>query len=141
MTTSRHIVRHVVLDNEAASALLSQVRRDARRKAVIVAIMAANGRRVVPTSVRAEAGWDRSAPSAADANRLVHSDDPLDPPAANRVVQLRRAVVGTSIADASVAVAAERLEGADVVEVLTSDPGDIAALVAHIRSDVHIARL
>ncbi|MEX0836340.1 MAG: hypothetical protein WD010_09630, partial [Nitriliruptor sp.] len=55
----------------------------------------------------------------------------LDPDAANRNVQLRKAVPAASLVDASVVVSAERLRDGGVVEVLTSDPGDIAALAGH----------
>lgn len=42
--------------------------------------MAANGRVVVPTAVRVEAGWRRRDHGAANANRLVGNDVPLTGP-------------------------------------------------------------
>lgn len=98
--------------------------------------MAANGRTVVPTAVRCEALWDRTEQMAAVANLHVRDDDPLDTAAANRNVQLRKAVPGASLVDAAVVVSAERSRGGDVVEILTSDPGDLAALAGH--ADVRI---
>ncbi|MGH3855041.1 MAG: hypothetical protein ACRDR6_16400 [Pseudonocardiaceae bacterium] len=58
----------VALDNEAAQALSSSRARDPRRASVVAAIMAANGRVVVPTAVRVEASWRRRDPAAAEAN-------------------------------------------------------------------------
>ncbi|MEX1164596.1 MAG: hypothetical protein WEB03_13570 [Nitriliruptor sp.] len=124
-------VRHLVLDNEAVSALLATTSQHAKRAQVLEAIMSANGRTVVPTAVRCEALWDRTQHVAAAANLHVREDDPLDPDAANRNVQLRKAVPAASLVDASVVVSAERLRDGGVVEVLTSDPGDIAALAGH----------
>lgn len=135
-------VRHLVLDNEAVRALLTTRSSDRKRAVVIEAIAAANGRRVVPTAVRGEAGWPRTDPKAANANRLVAVDDELDRVGADRVVQLRAAVPAASVVDASVALAAERVgAGDDVVEVLTSDAADLRALAAHTRVRVDVAVL
>ena len=132
-------VRHLVLDNEAVFALLVTAPKHAKRAQVLEAIMAANGRTVVPTVVRCEARWDRTQHASAAANLHVQDDDPLDASAANRNVQLRKVVPAATLVDAAVVVSAERLPGGDVVEVLTSDPGDIAALAGHadVRIDVH----
>lgn len=124
-------VRHLVLDNEAASVLLSAAPRNAKRAQVLEAIMAANGRVIVPTVVRCEARWDRSRPAAAGANLLVRDDDVLDRAAADRNVQLREVVPTASLVDAGVVVSAERLPGGEVTEILTSDPGGIGSLAAH----------
>jgi hypothetical protein len=134
-------VRHLVLDNEAVSALLDTTPQHAKRAQVLEAIMAANGRTVVPTAVRCEALWDRTQREAAAANLHVKDDDPLDAPAANRNVQLRTAVPAASVVDASVVVSAERLQGGDVVEVLTSDPGDLAALAGHAEATIDVRAL
>jgi hypothetical protein len=48
----RTVLRHLVLDNDAVSALLSTKTRDRRRAAVVEAIAAANGLRAVPSSSR-----------------------------------------------------------------------------------------
>jgi hypothetical protein len=134
-------VRHLILDNEAVSALLATTPQHAERAQVLEAIMAANGRTVVPTAVRCEALWDRTQQMSAAANLHVKDDDPLDRAAADRNVQLRKAVPAASLVDASVIVSAERLGGGDVVEVLTSDPGDLAALAGHAEATIDIRTL
>lgn len=134
-------VRHLVLDNEAAGSLRSTARGDRKRATVVAAVLAANGRRVVPTAVRSEADWSRGDPETANANRLVPEDDPLDRAGADRDVELQRLVPTASPVDAAVAVAAERLPDGDVVEILTSDPADLTALAGHLRTDVDVRRL
>ncbi len=138
------LVRHLVLDNEAAQALSSSRTHDRRRASVVAAIMAANGRVVVPTAVRVEAGWRRRDPAAAGSNRLVSNDVPLDSADADRAVQLRRLVPTASVVGATVAIAAERV-AADVpcavVEVLTSDVADISALAAHVEVRIAVVSL
>ena len=136
-------LRHVVLDSEAVSALLT-TRRSPRRTTVVEAIAAATGRVVVPVSVRVEAGWDRTSSRAADANRIVPADADLalDAAGANRASQRRELVPRASVVDATVAVAAE-IVGArgGVVEVLTSDQRDIVALGMHLRATLDVIRL
>jgi hypothetical protein len=134
----RPIRRRVVLDNQAANALLRGPA--AKRRKVIEALAAADGSAVVPTAVRAEAGWDRRAGLAASANQLVPDDDPLDRSGADRAAELRASVPAASVVDACVAVAAERAAArCGPVEILTSDPGDMAALAAQLegRFDIH----
>lgn len=135
------LTRHLVLDNSAVSALLSQKKRDPKRAVVVEAIAAANGRRLVPTATRGEAGWDRTRPQAADANRLLGSetDAVLDGVVANRIVQLRGAVPGASIVDAAVAVAAESAGvSGGVVEILTSDRKDVRALAGQLSVTIDV---
>lgn len=120
------------------SALLRDDDGDRARAEVFLAIAAANGRRVVPTAVRCEAGWRRADQVAANANRLLSEDDDLDRSAADRVVALRRAVPSASTADAAVAVAAERLADGAVVEVLTSDRPDLERLAGHVQGRVQV---
>lgn len=135
-------VRHLVVDNEAAQALASTRQQHRKRAQVLEAVMAANGRRVVPTAVRVEAGWRRSDPLAAVANRQIPDDDVLDAAAADRSVELRRAVPLASVVDASIVVAAERVGGTgDVVEVLTSDVDDLRALAMHSSLDIDVVLL
>ncbi|HVW33174.1 MAG TPA: hypothetical protein VHL53_11595 [Acidimicrobiia bacterium] len=137
-------VRHLVLDNAAVAALLSTRKRDRRRAAVVEAIAAANGRRLVPTAVRGEAGWDRTAARCADANRLLGADADLvlDGAAANRVVELRRSVPSASVVDAAVAAGAETAgRSGGVVEILTSDVPDLQALAAFLGVGVDVTRL
>jgi len=136
------LVRHLVLDTEAVSALLSSSPANPKRAAVIEAIAAANGQRVVPTAVRGESVWDRTDPGAANANRLIRTDDVLDRTGGNRVAQMRAVVKSASVVDAAVAVAAERVGASGgVVEVLTSDVDDLRDLSAHIRASVDVVRL
>lgn len=138
------VTRHLVLDNAAASALLSSRKRDPRRRAVLEALLAANGRRLVPTAVRSEAGWDRTKPQAADANRLLgaRADVVLDGRVANRVVQLRASVPSASVVDATVATAAEDAGGdGNLVEVLTSDVKDLRALAGHLNAVLDITKV
>jgi hypothetical protein len=127
--------------NEAVSALLETTPQHAKRAQVLEAIMAANGRTVVPTAVRCAALWDRTQRQAAAANLHVTDDDPLDASAANRNVQLRKAVPAASVVDARVVVSAERLQGDDVVKVLTSDPGGLAALAGHAEATIYVRAL
>lgn len=132
-------VRHVVLDSEAAAVLLSPAHP--KRPNVAEALLAANGRRVVPTVVRCEAGWLRSDPEAADANRLVPDDDALDGAAADRDVELRRVVPSASFVDAAVAVTAERLAADGAVEILTSDTEDLTALAGYLDGQIDVQRV
>lgn len=132
--------RHLVLDNEAVRALLADVPRHRARARVIEALAAADGSRAVPTAVRGEAGWRRRDARAANVNRLVPDDHALDRDAADRIVELRRAVPSASVVDAAVAVAAEELarDGA-VVEIITSDLPDLGALAAQVHGAVLVA--
>lgn len=139
---SRRPRRHVVLDNEAVRGLLSRAPVDRARTVVVEALAAADGRRIAPSAVRGEAGWRRADPRAADANRLVPDDDPLDRGGADRVVELRRAVPSASVVDAAVAVAAERVaDDSSVVEILTSDVPDLVPLVEQVCGRVEVVRL
>lgn len=135
------VTRHLVLDSAGVSALVRDDDSDRARAEVFLAIAAANGRRVVPTAVRCEAGWRRADRTAANANRLVPEDDDLDRSGADRVVGLRRAVSSASLVDATVAVAAERLADGAVVEVLTSDRPDLERLAGHVQGRVQVRAL
>lgn len=121
----------LILDNEAVQALVT---RHHPKFEIVVAHLESHARRGgqrqlpdavwVPTTVRVEAGWDRTDPSTAHANRLNLRDRPLDSDRANaaaRLVQLH----GVSPADAHIGAMVETL-GDEVVIVLTSDPKDIA---------------
>jgi hypothetical protein len=92
--------------------------------------------------VRVEALWDRRAPLAAPANKLVPDDDTLDRPGTDRAAELRVSVPAASSVDACVAAAAERAAvPGGPVEVLTSDPRNIAALAAQLEGRFDIRRL
>lgn len=139
---SRREVRHVVLDNEAAQALLYGQPGDPKRVKATRTLSSARGQRVVPTAVRVEAGWRRRDPEAAQANQHVPNDDVLDRAGADRAVQLRAAVPRASVVDAAVAVAAERLgRDGNVVEVLTSDSNDMRALAQHLHARIDVVHL
>lgn len=128
-------VASVVLDNQAAQALLAVKHKRHRAVLAVVVELTRRGMRgaarvpvVVPTAVRVEAGWDRSAPTAANANRLVRAADrPLDPKAADRAAQFR-ALMPVSVVDACVAEAFE--SAPQPAAVVTSDKADMEALRA-----------
>lgn len=127
-------MRSIVLDNEAVQALTNP--RSTKHRAVVAHLAGAAARRrrgrvveaVVPTSVRVEAAWDRTAPSAAAINRFPVRDHILDSPAADVASQIQRAT-STGVADAHIGATVRSLSSAEVV-VLTSDPADIAAVCA-----------
>lgn len=124
-------MRSVVLDNEAVQALTDAGNQ--KHRAVIAHLAGAVSRRrrgrvvevVVPTSVRVEAAWDRTAPSAAAINRFPVRDHALDSRTADLAARIQRAT-SAGVADAHVGATVLDLPSADVV-VLTSDPVDIAA--------------
>lgn len=126
-------VAAVVLDNEAAQALLRVEHPKHRTVLAVVVELTTRAMRgaprvpvIVPTAVRVEAGWDRSAPAAATANRLARSiDRPLDSNAADRASQLR-ALMPVSVVDACVAEAFE--SAPQPAAVVTSDEKDMKAL-------------
>lgn len=122
----------VLLDNEAVQALsqpdhakhrrvVSHMQVVARRKKQMAATQTA-----VPTSVRVEAGWDRTAPAAAFLNRLRVADTALDSAHADVAADIRRRM-GVSIADAHMG-AAVRASTATRITVITSDPDDMRAV-------------
>lgn len=121
----------VVLDNEAAQALAASSHPKHQRTLSFLESQATRARRRkgrssrwVPTTVRAEAGWDRTDPAAATINRMNIRDHPLDEDRANAAA---RSVLlhGVSPADAHVGAVVDSIRDEDVV-VLTSDPDDIA---------------
>ncbi len=135
----------VVFDNEAVQALLDV--GHPKHVSVLAVLEVANQRRsrkeqvalVVPTAARVEAGWDRTAPGAAAANRLSRAVDvTLDTGAANRCVALRRLVPEASVVDVTVADAAASapLQPATIV---TSDADDFIRLAGHLAAGVVIA--
>ncbi|CAN5551123.1 hypothetical protein BH23ACT6_BH23ACT6_24450 [soil metagenome] len=123
----------VVLDNEAVQGLVDPQHPKHRR---VVALLTETNRRnhrragritiIVPTAVRVEAGWDRTDPAGANANRLARPrDHVLSTTAADRATQLR-AVAHVSVVDACVAEAAE--SAPRPVVVVTSDTQDMTRL-------------
>jgi hypothetical protein len=123
----------VVLDNEAVQGLLDPHHPKHRR---VVALLTETNRRnlrragritiIVSTAVRVEAGWDRTDPAGANANRLARPrDHVLGTAAADRATQLR-AAAHVSVVDACVAEAAETAPRP--VVVVTSDTQDMTRL-------------
>jgi predicted nucleic acid-binding protein len=121
--------RLVILDNEAVQALadpahpkhsrvLSHVQLVAKRKGRAVPISLG-----VPTAVRVEAGWDRTASHWAFVNRLPVADIPLDVAHTNAAAMIRNRT-GISVADAHIGAAAQAVPHENIT-VLTSDPGDM----------------
>jgi hypothetical protein len=126
-------VATVVLDNEAVQALLDERHRKHRR---ILAILTEANRRnlrqpgrvslIVPTPVRVEAGWDRTAASAANANRISGArDHELDGPAADRAANISK-MARVTVVDACVGQALEA--AAQPVAVVTSDVKDMTRI-------------
>ena len=125
---------NVVLDNEAVQALSSpdhpkhrkllshmQVIATRKKKAEQIAI-------VVPTSVRVEAGWDRTNRAWALANRLGIADVGLDAGHANLATSIRGRVGShISVVDAHVGTVIQS-STSQRVTVITSDPADISAV-------------
>jgi hypothetical protein len=124
----------VVLDNEAVQALSSpdhpkhnrvvshvQVVATRKKKAEQVAI-------VVPTSVRVEAGWDRTNPSWAFVNRLGIADIGLDAALSNAASAIRALVgVDISVVDSHIGAVIQSLTSQRLT-VITSDPDDMRAV-------------
>lgn len=123
-------MRTVILDNEAIQALTDSTH--AKHRTVVAHLAGAVSRRrrgtlvdaVVPTTVRVEAGWDRSTPGAAAINRFRLHDRVLDAPTANLAASIQRRC-GRGPADAHIGATVRSVSSGDVV-VLTSDPTDIA---------------
>jgi hypothetical protein len=119
----------VLLDCEAVQALRDPAHRK-HHYMIGVALGSARskirGPRVdvgVPTAVRVEAGWDRTAAAWAFVNQLRIADIPLGPKHADLAAGIRKRT-GVSVADAHLGSAIQNAE-AERVTVLTSDPGDI----------------
>lgn len=123
----------VVLDNEAVQALIDPFHAKHR---VVVAHLAGivtrrkrghPSRAAVPTSVRVEAGWDRTENAAAAINRFRIVDYPLGTRTANHAAAIRKHT-GVSVADAHLGAAVGELAPATPrsIVVLTSDPDDIS---------------
>jgi hypothetical protein len=137
--------RTIVLDNEAVQVLLDA--RHRKHRAVLAYVEVRNQRQrrrtrldvLVPVAVRVEAGWDRTAATAADINRISGAADvDLHRSAANRCVQLRSAT-NASVVDATVGQAAE--SAAHPAVILTSDVDDMTRLAATLNGDIRVVRL
>lgn len=120
----------VILDNEAVDALRNphhphhkdamkvfEANRPSRRSNTA-------RRTLVPTAVRVEAAWDRTAADAATINQLRIEDVPLDKQWANLAARIL-AEHHVSVADAHMGAAIRLQPDTDDVVVVTSDPGDM----------------
>lgn len=127
--------RLVVLDNEAVQALRDPAHPKHRRVVSHVGVVAGRKRRAeaigtaVPTTVRVEAGWDRTSPAWAFPNQLRITDVALDALAANGAAAIR-ASTGVSVADAHLG-AILRSSPATHITVITSDPHDMRAVAGN----------
>ena len=119
----------IILDNEAVRALASPAHRKHRQALAYVQVIAGRKQRAasiqaaVPTTVRVEAGWDRTSPAWALLNRLRITDSPLDSPTASSAAAIR-SQTGVSVADAHIGAVIAAVS-ATRVTVVTSDPGDV----------------
>ncbi len=94
-----------------------QVAATRRRKGLPIEV-------VVPTTVRVEAGWSRTAPQAALINLLRIRDAELDRTAADTAAALVTAH-GVSVADAHLGAVIAARHGDAAITVVTSDPDDM----------------
>ena len=118
----------VLLDNEAVQALGGITHPKHRRMLSYVQVVTQRKRRAVqvnvatPTTVRVEAGWDRTAASWSFPNSLRIDDAVLDASQANSAASIR-AGTGVSVADAHLG-AVIRSTPAEQITVVTSDPSE-----------------
>jgi hypothetical protein len=138
------VKRTVVLDNEAVQALMAAAHPKHRRALAFVQVAAARKNKAVaievevPTAVRVEAGWDRTAPGAAFINLLRIRDAALDTGSADVAAALA-STHGVSVADAHLGAVVHARQGLGPVTVLSSDPGDMRAVAGS--GDVTVVRL
>ena len=133
--------RLVLLDNEAVQALGGGPAHLKHRRVVYEVLTAASrttrGRQVsvaVPTTVRVEAGWDRTSSAWAFVNRLRIADIPLSVEHADAAAGIRKRT-GVSVTDAHIGSAIRNAEQ-DHVTVVTSDPRDIRKMAEGRHVDV-----
>lgn len=118
----------ILLDNEAVQALRSVEHPKHRKVVSYVQVVTQRKRRAVPvdiqvpTTVRVEVGWDRTAGSWTFANHLRITDVALDTAQANMAASTRQRTQA-SAADAHLG-AVIRSSGAGHITVITSDPRD-----------------
>ena len=122
----------VILDSEAVSALHSSGKKTRTVMSMFETqrvTRRAPLRRtfIVPTTVRVEAGWDRTSPASAAANRHPIIDQELNGRTADVAARLRKDL-GVFPADAHIGAVVHSLPVGTEVSVLTSDPDDIAAV-------------
>lgn len=137
--------RSVVLDNEAVQALTDVSHAKHRRAMALMEAIAAKNRTrsgsqrlLVPTAVRVEAGWNRTAPSAAALNRLRVTDHDLDASTADKAASIRSAL-HISVADAHLGVVLAT--AIEPVAVITSDTEDARRVGAHVGIEPNVVRI
>ena len=119
----------IILDNEAAQALADPAHRKHRQALAYAQVVAIRKRRAadietaVPTTVRVEAGWDRTSPAWTFPNRLRITDSPLDPTAASTAAAIRTQT-SVSVADAHIGAVIYSAQATHIT-VVTSDPADM----------------
>jgi len=119
----------VILDNEAVQALRDPAHPKHRRVVAHAQVVTSRKRRAaavslaVPTTVRAEAGWDRTSPAWAFPNKLRIADDPLDTARASAAAAIRTRTAVT-VADAHLGALIQAAPASQVT-VITSDPADM----------------
>jgi hypothetical protein len=119
----------VVLDCEAVQALRDPGHPEHRHVVSQAQVVANRKRRaatiqmVVPTAVRADAGWDRTSRAWVLPNRLRIADSPLDTASANTAASIRDRI-GVSVADSHVGAVIQSAPHSQIT-VVTSDPGDM----------------
>ena len=135
----------LVLDNEPAQALSDPQHPKHRAVMAFLEVPAMRNRRkagsmavVVPTTVRVEAGWDRTGSRSAAGNRLPITDDILDAQTANRAARLA-STLGVSPADAHIGAALQVVQGD--VSILTSDVADIRRLAQETGKPATVVRI
>jgi len=128
--------RTVVLDNEAVQVLLDLHHPKHRRlNAIMEAVVHKRKRHpdavqvVVPTSVRVEAGWNRTDRRAAGIDRLSIRDHDLGAGAANLAATIR-STLGVSVADAHLGVALQQTPPPHTV--YTNDGRDVRRISEHL---------
>ena len=125
----------VLFDNEAVQALGDPTHPKHRRVVAQAQVVAQRKRRAatievaVPTAVRVEAGWDRTASAWAFPNRLRITDLPLDSVRANTAASIRKRT-GVSVADAHLGAVIQSAH-ANRITVVTSDPDDMRLVAGH----------
>src|ERR1700689_918557 len=127
--TPSSMTQLVVLDNEAVQALQDPAHPKHRHVVSYAQVVASRKRRaavvevVVPTAVRVEAGWDRTAAAWVFPNRLRIADIPLASAGASTAAAIRNRT-GVSVADAHLGAVIQSASASQIT-VVTSDPGDM----------------
>ena len=129
----------LLLGCEAVQALQNPHHPKHSQVANIIAANAHRGRRsapaalrvVVPVAVRIKAGWDRTASTASNINRLTQAlDIPCGNVDANLAVRLRTAIPQLSVVDSTIGAAIA--SSSPPVRILTSDAEDMGRLLDHL---------